>query len=113
MSKINILETLAVISETIGMDTKDIVDYIIVVAMPMDDSLTAFVIEQTKFMLFTSKGMANPTEEQLATHVLSSIIGIALNIKGASVAYQYYLDHGLEKYLEMVGKMLYSDEKVG
>lgn len=96
---------------SLGLSTKDLVE-LIIKCMDIDNNLSAFVIEQAKFLLFTGQGKGNPTEEELAEACLAGIISIAMNMEGAIFAYDIFLNEGVEKYLEYVGKILY-DEKVG
>lgn len=78
--------------------------------MAKDDNLTGFIIEQTKYMLFTQEGNGNPSDEELAKHCLATVMGIALNIKGAAIAYDVYLNKGLEAYLSIVNEILFNGE---
>lgn len=78
--------------------------------MAKDDNLAGFIIEQTKYMLFTQEGIGNPSEEELAKNCLASVMGIALNIRGAAVAYDIYLNKGLEAYLSIVNEVLFNGE---
>lgn len=84
----------------------------IIACMTFDNDLATFVIEQTKFMLFTSEGKGNPSEEELTTACLSSVISISMCMEGAIMAYDIYLKEGLDAYLKYMSEILYGN-KVG
>lgn len=84
----------------------------IIACMTFDNDLATFVIEQTKFMLFTSEGKGNPSEEELADACMSSIISISMCMDGAIMAYDIYLKEGLDAYLKYMSEILYGN-KVG
>lgn len=84
----------------------------IIAFMTFDNDLATFVIEQTKFMLFTSEGKGNPSEEELADACMSSIISISMCMDGAIMAYDIYLKEGLDAYLKYMSEILYGN-KVG
>ena len=84
----------------------------IITFMVFDNDLATFVIEQTKFMLFTSQGNGNPSEEELTSACLASVISISMGMEGAIIAYDIYLKEGLDAYLKYISEILYGN-KVG